>query len=557
MWKETGRRLLLLFFVLLLCQEECSASTRHDDKEALYPPNSLMQPGAIYQFAGESHLPPARVHHTLSFLEPYVIVYGGVSPHHDFLDDIHMYDVRYQSWTGEIERKECCNREEKVVETLGKISGLPLPGQDSVHQLPIGFQGGIPAARAEHAVASYEGNMYMFGGVSELGLMQDFFTFNPQELRWTSLTRRKQAWPVRRAGHILEASTGRLFMFGGRATMSNGETKSLGDVWVYDIIAETWSESVARGGAQPAGRIHASSTVFDNELWIFGGLDSSSHLSFNDLWSFHLDSHVWTQRYIPSAANSGFIPPPLHHAHLIPSREGGILVYGGIGSGGSCGGLNCGVNSTVLGQVYRFDIFASSWVPSRLFSGTTVPSADYVTGGEWEFSRISGDHAADTGGSGKFTKFVALERIAVSRERSLVFEFGGMAFKSPTEEGGAAADESSTQDTKEDLIEVHFEERSNQGEHYHDAGGVLANEPWDLYTGERLRENLEIPFHNSWWYNGLPSGANESTVDFQNVFRQFTVDETDLVLLSTVETSLDVENYTAPSFKSSDFTTTF
>lgn len=526
------------------------ASTIHHNKDALYPENSLMSPGSIYNFAGESHLPASRVHHTVTFLEPYVIVYGGVSPYDDFLDDLQMYDMRYQSWSGEIERKKCCNREEKVVETLGIIDDLPLPGRDQVHELPIGFQGGIPAARAEHAVASDDEHMYLFGGVTEMGLMQDFFTFDPKELRWTSLSRRNNAWPVRRAGHNMEAASGKLYLFGGRATLSNGMTKSLNDMWVYDIATQTWTESVARGGSTPAGRQHAASTIFNNELWIFGGLDSSSQLTYNDLWSFHLVSHIWTQRHSPATSNSGFIPPPLHHAHLIPSRSEGILVYGGIGNGGSCGGAACGATSTVLGQVYRFDIAAAEWSPSRLYSGATDSTSEHAFGGEWEFGRISSDFSADTGGTGKFTKTVALERVAVSRDRNLLFEFGGVIFNQNS------TDTITQSDTKEELWEVPFQERSDHGKSFHEAGGVLANDPWDLYTGEQLRETVDIPLSSSWWYNNLPSAANRSDVSFQNVFRQFSVVIDDVVLLSTVESSLDTESYIPPAFKSSDFTAT-
>jgi len=526
------------------------ASTIHNDKNGLYPENSLMHPGSIYNFAGESHLPPSRVHHTLTFLEPYVIVYGGVSPHKDFLDDIHMYDMRYQSWTGEIERKECCNRQGKEVETLGIIKNLPYAGRDDVHRLPIGFEGGIPAARAEHAVASDDNLMYMFGGVSEIGLMQDFFSFDPHNLRWTSLTQRNKAWPLRRAGHNMESASGRLFLFGGRATLSNGMTKSLNDLWVYDIQAQTWSESVARGGATPAGRQHAASAVYNNELWIFGGLDSTSQLTFNDLWSFHLDSHVWTQRHFPATSNSGFIPPPLHHAHLIPSRAEGILVYGGIGNGGSCGGALCGATSTVLGQMYRFDISAAEWSPSRLFSNVMDSTSEYVTGGEWEFSRVSSDHSGDTGGTGKYTKAVALERIAVSRERNILFEFGGVVFNQ------SISEEATSTGNKEGLWDVPFQERSEQGATFHESGGVLANDPWDLYTGEQLRETVDIPLSSEWWYNNQPTAVNMSIATFQNLFRQFSVVSDDVVLLSTVESTLDVDSYVPPAFKSSDFTTT-
>ena len=250
----------------------------------------------------------------------------------------------------------------------------------------------------------------------------------------------------------------------------------------------------------------------------------------------------------------GFAPPPLHHSHLIPSRTGGIFVYGGMGNGGSCGGTLCGAASTVLGQVYRFDITSSHWEPSRLYAGAPDASSEHVTGGDWEFGRLSSDHSADTGGTGKFTKSVALERIAVSRERNILFEIGGVTYRYNHSDPETMEAE---EEVKEELWEEVFQARSGQGVQFHDAAGVLANEPWDLYTGEQLRENVDIPFNSNWWYNNLPSAANQSDVSFQNVFRQFSVVDDDVVLLSTVESSLDANAYVAPAFKSSDFTVTF
>lgn len=543
--------LVLVLFLVSLPRPSVS-STRHDDKNSLYPPNSLTQPGALYRFNGEGFLPAPRVHHSLTHLEPYIIVYGGASSEGDFLDDIHMYDLRSQSWTGEIERKECCNREGDVVETLGSISGLPLPGKDEVHELPIGFQGGVPAGRAEHGVASSNGLMYMFGGASELGLLQDFFSFDPAALKWTSLSRRHQSWPTRRAGHSLEATSTNLVMFGGRVALSNGMTKSLNDVWMYKLDEGSWAKCPSQNGLEPAGRVHAGSTLYDNELWIFGGMDSSSHLTYNDMWSFNLDSFEWKQHFSTSGADKGFLPPPLHHVHLIPSRDHGILVYGGIGNGGSCGGENCGASSTVFGQLYRFDITASSWVPSRLYSNSHRLASDYVEGGEWEFGRLSSDHSEDSGGTAKLTKETFLEKIAISTERNVIFEFGGVGYNSsldsPLENNGGSSDE---------IWPTMYQSRVGQGDIFHDAGGVLSNSPWDLYTGEQLRENVDLPYLNRWFYNNLPTGVNSSQVKFQNIFRQFTVAKSDVVLLSRVKSSGPSEPYSPPAFKFSDFTESF
>ncbi|CAE7710745.1 unnamed protein product [Symbiodinium microadriaticum] len=499
-------------------------------QNSLYPPNSLLNVGQLYNFGGT--LPSSRIHHTAAYVEPYVLIYGGSSAEGDLLDDIHMYDIRMQKWTGAVTREECCNRVEEVVQRLGSTT------DDHVSDLPIGFEGGLPAARAEHAVASSNGKMYMFGGVTAFGLMSDMFTFDPVTLRWVSITSVETSWPSRRAGHSLEASEGRLYLFGGRTDLYDGSPASLADVWVFDVARNTWTVSVDRRGSTPVGRQHAATTVYGKDLWIFGGMDYASELAYNDLWSFHLDTHKWTQFSSNSGNIHGFLPPPLHHAHLIPTyRDPGIMVYGGIGSGGSCGGAACAAHHTVIGQLYRFDITTEAWasVLENPSSRNTVPATERVVSGEWQYARISSDVSDDTGGSSKLTKMVALERIAISSERFLVFEFGGVEFAVDNSTVATVLPDSDIFPRANPMGDNPLAtDRSTQGSHYYEAGGILHNDPWDLYTGEHTRENLEIPINTRWWHLNTPQAVEEDDdISYVRQFRQYTIGGSDMVLLHT------------------------
>jgi hypothetical protein len=71
--------------------------------DVLYPPNSLTNPGALYPFGGD--LPSSRVHHSMALSDNYVIVYAGYNTDGSLLDDINMFDIRTQQWTGPILRK--------------------------------------------------------------------------------------------------------------------------------------------------------------------------------------------------------------------------------------------------------------------------------------------------------------------------------------------------------------------------------------------------------------------------------------------------------------------
>lgn len=488
---------------------------------SLYPPNSLLNVGDLYTLGGM--LPPPRVHHTAAFLEPYVLIYGGASEDGNLLDDIHMYDIRFQKWTGAISRLECCNAAEEVVQRLGSTTDQP------VDELPVGFQGGLPAARSDHAVAVSNGLMFMFGGFTEFGLMNDMFAFDPFALRWKSIINVDVSWPCRRGGHSLHPANGLLYLFGGRTEMHDATSSSLSDIWIFNIARNSWTAAVDRKEAKPIGRQHAATAIYGSNLWVFGGMDVSSELSFNDLWSFHLETHHW-KLHSPNSGNlHGFVPPPMHHSHLIPTaQDPGVLVYGGIGGGGACGGSACNAQLTTIGQIYRFDIITAEWnsVLESNFASTTIPATSEAISGDWQYARISSDQSSGTGGSGKLTKTVALERIAISEDRRLIFEFGGVEF---TIDNNTTFSQSHELPNGDALIE-----RSSQGSNYQDAGGILHNDPWDLYTGEHTRENMEIPVNSKWWYSNNPFAVyGEESVSFLRQFREYTLGDINMVLLST------------------------
>ena len=67
-----------------------------------------------------------------------------------------------------------------------------------------GFEGDLPAARAEHAATGLDGSVYVFGGVSaHYGYSNDFYVFDPVAVQWGLIDRYGGQGPTRRAGHNL------------------------------------------------------------------------------------------------------------------------------------------------------------------------------------------------------------------------------------------------------------------------------------------------------------------------------------------------------------------
>lgn len=171
--------------------------------DTLYPENSLLNVGSLYPLAGS--LPYARVHHTLALSNNYVIIFGGYSTDGSYLDDINLYDVRSQQWSGPILKKACCDDQipYKEQETLGM--NHPSPFQKMIK---TGFEGDLPLARAEHSATVIQSSdlMYVFGGLTaEYGHMNDLYYFSPKFLQWTKQEYRSGVIPMKRSAHSMDA----------------------------------------------------------------------------------------------------------------------------------------------------------------------------------------------------------------------------------------------------------------------------------------------------------------------------------------------------------------
>jgi hypothetical protein len=375
--------------------------------------------------------------------------------------------------------------------------------------------------------------------------MNDIFTFDPFYLKWKSIVRASGSWPSRRAGHVMHYYEGdKIVLFGGRGiNVNSGLLHNFNDIWIYDIMTNSWESIPVTSNTiskHPSGREHVASCVYANRLWIFGGMSSTTHLTYNDLWSFNLISYHWEIHSPNSGAGVGFIPPPLHHAHLLPTEYAdspgttGLLIYGGVGGGGSCGGTKCNATHAVIGQLYRYDTDIAEWTPHKLFHSSSAEVDKYVSDTRWKYARLSSSNDSSVGGSGKLQKDYVLESIAVATERKLIFEFGGFRNILP-----------------EDNVTVDGNMRYGQGRNYYDAsGGQLLNGPWDTYTGEQLREvnDILISSNSLFMYLDVSGDTNvdndsnsvsvtdisffDEKVEFIRQFSQYSLGINDVVQLS-------------------------
>ncbi|MEM3567313.1 MAG: kelch repeat-containing protein, partial [Thermoplasmata archaeon] len=119
------------------------------------------------------------------------------------------------------------------------------------------------------------------------------------------------------------SSDGTLYLFGGR-----NETTVFGDLWAYNISADTWSKITFASG--PGQRYWATLTYHGSsgKLLLFGGNSSTQLL--NDLWEFNPQTKTWVNR------NPGSPPAPrFFHAVAYAEVTSKLYLFGGLGATGA------------------------------------------------------------------------------------------------------------------------------------------------------------------------------------------------------------------------------
>lgn len=546
--KRNTFEMIGLIISLIVRVAAAAAGLNTGESQTLYSTDSLRNPGALYPMGGE--LPPSRVHHTATFVERYVIVFGGLSTDGRFMDDIHLFDTLTKTWSGPILKRLCCNNVGSVVEALGAE-------QEAIDLLPslkIGLEGDLPSARAEHTAVNINGLLYVFGGLTAEGYMNDVYAFDPIKLRWSIIDSSLGPLPVRRAGHAAaERASDQYVVFGGRtggAVNFTEGTKMLNDVWNFNSAEQTWTLLKPTSEQSPCPRQYAATVVVDTRLYVFGGYDALGDIAFNDVWAFELLSQTWTLLSPNSGSVQGYAPPPLYGSRLVPivgfdgattveagQAHQGFLVYGGIGGGGTCVGKRCKGIAVSIGQLYKFEVTLDAHTDNstaRILNSDFTSSVqkpvvyNYIKSSKWQYARLARDDESSESGDesvlrGKRTKRYVLEAVALSLDRKIMYEFGGLqAVDKYLIDNGQVLD---TRDgVRRSVVPV-----------FMDSGGVIDPLPSDLESGEKLRTSLDIPFNGFWQFKEsfVRSQPMEAMtyVAFLNEFRTYHIHSIDIVHL--------------------------
>jgi N-acetylneuraminic acid mutarotase len=174
------------------------------------------------------------------------------------------------------------------------------PGGTDLRSLEV-FDSGLWQERAplprglNHlGMAALDGLVYVAGGNVGGTPTNGLFAYDPALDTWTA----KADLPLRRAAHVLVATSGRLFVVGGVGDEP-------GVTLAYDPLTDTWE----RRAPMPTLREHLSAAVVDERIYVIGGRWADrGNLASNEVYDpasdqWHALSPMPTRRGGLTAAN--------------------------------------------------------------------------------------------------------------------------------------------------------------------------------------------------------------------------------------------------------------
>eukprot|EP00659_Diplonema_papillatum_P000728 gene728-1109_t len=298
--------------------------------------------------------PPPRAYHASAlWRDRYLLVMGGVGtdPAYDGAV-VHVLDLEEKAWRqrssiGDVPAPRCHHTitVSPAQDRLFLYGGYPV-GKDSDQLMPPGSSGVNPEQRtffeiheldlsgsqlqwqrAEctedfpptlwgHSASIYHNNLIIFGGVDVVDNRESplacVWHCVKKQWRWVEFTQ----VPSGRALHTATACfDGRIFCFGG---FGQGNTVKFNDTWVFSMDSGVWTE-LSTGGDHPSPRSGHASVMLNDQLLVFGGMDTS-HRRMGDVHILHLPTARWSD--VPVHVNPmRALPSPEHPKASIPHTQ--------------------------------------------------------------------------------------------------------------------------------------------------------------------------------------------------------------------------------------------
>ncbi|MBI4317770.1 MAG: hypothetical protein HY675_04710, partial [Chloroflexi bacterium] len=142
-----------------------------------------------------------------------------------------------------------------------------------------------PPARKNHSAVALGEKMYILFGEGDGGLLQDIWMYDPLSRLWQEQVVSGLSKPAARTGHSTVAMFGQIFVYGGRTAEG-----AVNDLWAFNTGrgSNTWTQR-ANGGIPVYGH-RAVANDTGGKMYVLGGYNDDFR---NDLLSYDLNTNTW------------------------------------------------------------------------------------------------------------------------------------------------------------------------------------------------------------------------------------------------------------------------
>ena len=231
--------------------------------------------------------PCQRSQHAICATEDFLYLYGGRGPY-GCLNDLWKYNIEKQSWS--------------LVELHNNVDSKPPP-----------LEG--------HSLLVYSNDLYLFGGETSFASADEvpLWKFCTKPSEWKKLAHtNSDSMPVGRREHVAVIFNGSLLIHGGYIDLKGPSD----ELWSYNVSKNTWKLFDSLNNVYPAARYKHAGVIYQDALWICGGLMGITDRNETQIWTWNLLSFFWTPIKIRGAPTQLF-----NHAACLAGDE--VLIFGG------------------------------------------------------------------------------------------------------------------------------------------------------------------------------------------------------------------------------------
>jgi hypothetical protein len=279
--------------------------------------------------------PCPRVAHSFDAVGSNIVLFGGLSDHNKFLNDLHILTTN-ATCIDAIANVSSCSKVIKnprrcIDERFADLkTGCCVCGGGWTHQwIRLQVSGSPPSRRQGHATAVIDNSVYLMGGNAGTHSMNDLFSLtiipvsaqtesefpNLLQVQWRELRSSGDRPSPKEATRALALGV-RILLHGGGTFQ-----KPIPELHWLDTTLLVWSVASTRSSSPPALEAHAMVRVLDDTVAIFGGYDGT--VSVSSTFLLQLSDMTWSR---PASNGSSPFARCDHTAFAIRGR---MYIFGG------------------------------------------------------------------------------------------------------------------------------------------------------------------------------------------------------------------------------------